>query len=147
MIRLYGYLRLRFSGVHQHLSADGDLRYLRSRHRHTFGMQIVFSRSMAEVDLEPHRLKNIIAEEIERKWLGTSGDLELGDWTTEKIGIAVLAITLNVIGERSILIEISEDGESGARLFHLPDKFRESEASLDDLLHAINEDRSSYFDQ
>jgi len=104
--------RLSFVGFHAWPGAPASVDYLRSRHRHVFGVRARREVSFANRQIEFQTFKNEIAAFIDRSWPGG----ELGETSCEALAV-VLAHQFELDE-----CEVSEDGENSGLIILSPEK-------------------------
>lgn len=89
-----------------------DISYLARVHRHRFGVEVSVSTSHNDREVEFHQLLHDTVSPIINRWNGS----DLGRMSCEDMASHLLSVVAGTYPDRAYLVEVSEDGECGARV-------------------------------
>ena len=90
-----------------------DVSFLGVPHRHIFHFRVELEVGHLDRDVEFIQFKR----ELERLYSSESGTLSLDNQSCEMIAHALTAYIVKHYPQRDLVIEVSEDGENGARMY------------------------------
>lgn len=99
-----------FEGFHKWENAPGEVAFLRNLHRHIFKVKVMIDVRHDDREIEffmfKWMLEEIVREQFEKKEVGSC----------EMIAAQILNWLMKKYPDRDIVVEVSEDGENGARV-------------------------------
>ena len=114
------FCRTKFEGVHCYPNAPDEVSYLRTPHRHVFGVEVEISVYDNEREVEFIMLKHKVNEWI-RKHLNGVGVWEMETLSCEQVASQLVryldAQYCSLDKERQIIVSIDEDNENGAIVY------------------------------
>lgn len=112
------YTTASFIGFHAWPDAPDEVDYLRSQHRHKFGVRVeVGVRNYEDRQIEFHILNRLVQSRIYMltPTLDGTGELQLGSQSCEAIATDILTFVQDhILGLSFVRVEVNEDGENGA---------------------------------
>ena len=112
--RLFIWVTFQRKGFHCYPHAPDDVSYLQDRHRHLFKFRVKISVRHEEREIEFHQFLN---------WLETMYDeglLEASGKSCETLAIELCDTIVARYPQRTLEVEVSEDGECGSIVSHEP---------------------------
>lgn len=103
------YITLRFPAFHKWDKAPKQVDYLQNLHRHVFHVKVYVSVGHTDREIEFHILKNQLID-LCKVWENKTVD------SCEQIAEEIYWWMKNKYPHRKYVIDVSEDGENGARL-------------------------------
>lgn len=100
-------IKARFDGMHCWKDAFEEVAFLRQLHRHEFHVNIEMGVQATDRELEFIKVKRDLQKELLCKMPKTSND------SCEQMAIDIANYLFNRYGERSLRVEVLEDGENG----------------------------------
>lgn len=100
-------IKARFDGMHCWENAFEEVGFLRQLHRHEFHVRIEMGVTNIDRELEFIKVKRDLQKELLCKMPRTPKD------SCEKMAIDIANYLFNKYGERSLKVEVLEDGENG----------------------------------
>lgn len=109
---IYARVRTTFSGLHCWPDApSGKHEHLRNLHRHLFHVSVFIEQKHDDRDIEFLDFKDKLNEEL------VSWPFILGSKSCEMMASDIIVwVHANYSSERKVTVEVSEDGENGARV-------------------------------
>jgi hypothetical protein len=104
-------------GIHRYPDAPEGVEFLKHPHRHIFHFRVDIDVFHNDRDIE------FILFKRELEALYTAATLEVDYKSCEMLAEDLIDYISKKYPGRKISVEVSEDGENGANLFHCPDQF------------------------
>lgn len=100
-------VKSRFVGFHQYTTAPDNVAFLRSRHRHVFGV-----RAQIEVKHDDRELEFFTVQTAMNAFLNQVYEGKSFRKSCEMMAAEVVEYLLHLYGERGLRVEVSEDDEN-----------------------------------
>jgi hypothetical protein len=116
---IFAVVRFSMDGYHRWEEAPRERKYLGSKHRHRFNIELSVEVEHANRDVEFHDLLSFSKAALLRSW-GTrrwglvEDTVDFGTWSCERIAIWLADTIQARYGKRACCVSVFEDGDVGA---------------------------------
>lgn len=112
------FCRTKFEGTHCYPSAPEEVAYLRSEHRHMFGVEVRMDTFHDDREVEFIMLKHFVNDWIDEHLKWGKEIAELGAMSCEQVAKELIIKLEQRFGTaRDMVVTVDEDGENGAIVY------------------------------